>query len=37
MDLFVQIVELLLFEENSHAKSGGDMANYGMVPQRKEI
>lgn len=37
MDLFVQIMESLLFEENSRARSGGDMASYGMVPQRKEI
>lgn len=37
MDLFVQIMESLLFKEIGRAKCGGQMANYGMVPERKEI
>lgn len=37
MDWFIQIKESLLFEEISCAKCGGEMASYGMVPQRKEI
>lgn len=36
MDLFVQIMESLLFKEISRAKCGGQMASYGMT-ERKDI